>query len=286
VVIHEGAGAGSEHPVDGELILGREHGSADLVLDDPGVSRRHARVLTDAGALVVEDLGSSNGTYVNGQRITGPVEVASGDELQLGGTVLGFEGGTSATAVMPPGAPPTAQHPGPSPRPARWSPPRRRRPAAPVPRRLAPPTSERGNLPALAALFLGPLSILLVFLGGGFFIALPCGIAAIVLGTIGMRNVDRGRAGGHRGWARIGRFTGIVGTLLSLIAVIVFIVVATALHSTESSISGLVDRIKDEINNVHVPNAPDVNSPAPSGGTSNSGSSGGSSGGTAAPTGQ
>ena len=257
VVIREGAGAGSEHPVDGELILGREQGSADLVLDDPGVSRRHARVLTDAGALVVEDLGSSNGTYVNGQRISGPVEVASGDELQLGDTVLGLEGGTAATAIMAPGAPPTAQHPGPSPRQ-----PRRKRPAAPVPRRHAPPTSDRGNLPALAALFLGPLSILLVFLGGGFFIALPCGIAAIVLGTIGIRNADRGRASGHRGWARIGRFTGFIGTFLSVLAIIVFIVVATALHSTESSISGLVDRIKDEINNVHVPNAPDVNAPS------------------------
>ena len=287
MVIREGAGAGSEHPVDGELILGREHGSADLVLDDPGVSRRHARVLADAGALVVEDLGSSNGTYVNGERISGPVEVASGDELQLGGTVLGFEGGTSATAVMPSGAPPTARHPGPSSRPSRRSPPRRKRPAGPVPRRLAPPASERGNLPALAAVFLGPLSILLVFLGGGFFIALPCGIAAIILGTIGMRNVDRGRAGGHRGWARIGRFTGMVGTLLSVIAVIVFIVVATALHSTESSLSGLVNRIKDEIDSVHVPNPRDVNTPNTPGssgsGSSSDSSSGNSSGGTAAP---
>jgi FHA domain len=67
LVIHEGAGAGSEHPVDGELILGREHASADLVIDDPGVSCRHARVLADPGGLIIEDLGSSNGTYVNGQ---------------------------------------------------------------------------------------------------------------------------------------------------------------------------------------------------------------------------
>src|SRR3954451_16851354 len=69
LVIHEGAGAGSEHPVDGELILGREHGSADIVIDDPGVSRRHARVLANGGGVIVEDLGSSNGTYVNAERI-------------------------------------------------------------------------------------------------------------------------------------------------------------------------------------------------------------------------
>jgi hypothetical protein len=247
LVIHEGAGAGSEHPVDGELILGREHGSADLVIDDPGVSRRHARVLANGSGVIVEDLGSSNGTYVNGERISGPVELGAGDELQVGATVLGVEGGTAATALMPPGAPPTAEHPGPA------APPSPRRPSpgrGPAPRRLAPPPHDRGNLPALSAVFLGPLSILLVFLSaGGFFIALPCGIAAVILGTIGIRNADR-KDSGHRGLARIGRFTGIVGTVLSLIAVIVFIVVAAALHSTEHSVSGLVNRIKDEINNV------------------------------------
>jgi hypothetical protein len=289
VVIREGAGAGSEHPVAGELVLGREHGSADLVIDDPGVSRRHARVITDRGGVIVEDLGSSNGTYVNGERITGAVEVASGDELQVGATVLGVEGGTAATALMPPGAPPTEQHPGQPGRQRRWSPPQRRPSGRPAPRRLAPPPSDRGNLPALAALFLGPLSILLVFLStGGFFIALPCGIAAIALGTVGIRNADRGKASGHRGWARIGRFTGIVGTLLALLAVIVFVVVAAALHSTESSIGGLYNRIKDEINKVHVPkvnapnppSAPDAN---PSGSSGGSSSGTGSSGGTAAP---
>jgi hypothetical protein len=265
LVIHEGAGAGSELPVDGELILGREHGSADLVIDDPGVSRRHARVLSNGGGVIVEDLGSSNGTYVNGERITGPVELGAGDEVQVGATVLGIEGGTAATALMPPGAPDTAQHPGPAPRPAPRQPSPSRRPA---PRRLAPPPHEQGNLPALAALFLGPLSILLIFLSaGGFFIALPCGIAAIVLGTIGIRNADR-KDSGHRSLARIGRFTGIVGTILSVIAVIVFIVVAAALHSTEHSVSGLVDRIKDEINDVKVP---DVQAPNSSGGNDTGG---------------
>jgi FHA domain-containing protein len=288
VVIRQGAGAGSEHPVDGELIIGRERGTADVLLDDPGVSRRHARVLPDRGGVVVEDLGSSNGTYVNGERISGPVEIATGDEVQLGATVLGVEGGTAATALMPPGAPPTEQHPAPEARPRRWSPPQRPAARRPAPRRLAPPSSDHGNLPALAALFLVPLSILLVFLSaGGFFIALPCAIAAIILGTVGIRNADR-KGSGHRGWARIGRFTGIVGTILAVLAVIVFIVVSAALHSTETSISGLVNRIEDEINTVDVPNvnspdvnAPDVNAPSPSGG--GSGSSGSDSGGTAAP---
>jgi FHA domain len=257
LVIHEGAGAGSEHPLDGELILGREHPSADLVIPDPGVSRRHARVLPDNGTVIVEDLGSSNGTYVNGHRISGPVELATGDELQIGATILGIEGaGTAATALMPPRAPATEHHPGPppsQPEPSR----------GPVPRRLAPQPHEPSNIPALAALFLGPLSILLVFLSaGGFFIALPCGIAAIILGTIGIHNADR-RELRHRALARIGRITGWIGTLLSILAVIVFIVVATALHTTESSVNGLLDRINEEIDNVDVPdvNPPDVNAP-------------------------
>jgi hypothetical protein len=282
LVIHEGAGAGSEHPVDGELILGREQSSADLVIPDPGVSRRHARMIPQNGSVILEDLGSSNGTYVNGERITGPVELATGDEVQLGDTVLGIQGaGTAATAVMPPGAPATEHHPGPQ-RPGLAQPPPSSRPA---PRRLAPPPHEASNIPALAALFLGPLSILLVFLStGGFFIALPCGIAAIVLGTIAIRNADR-RQQSHRGLAVLGRITGWVGTLLSILAVIVFIVVATALDATESSVSGLIDAVRDEIEGIEVPdvntpdvNAPDVNAPDQSGNEP-----GGESGGTPAP---
>ena len=247
--------------MDDELILGRERGSADLVIEDPGVSRRHARVFPDNGSLVVEDLGSSNGTYVNGERISGPVTLGAGDEVQLGDTVIGVAGGTAATAVMPAGAPSTEPRAGPSAhRPAPHQPPPAGRPA---PRRLAPPPHEPGNLPALAALFLGPLSVLLVFLSaGGFFLALPSGIAAIVLGTIGIRNADR-RQRGHRVPARIGRFTGILGTFLATIALIVFIVVAAALDTTESSVSGLIDRIRDEIEGVEIPDvdAPDVNAP-------------------------
>ncbi len=224
LVIHEGAAAGSEHPLDRELILGRERGTADLVLDDPGVSRRHARVLPDHGSVVVEDLGSSNGTYVNGQRISGPVELGVGDELQVGATVVGIRQSTS-----------TAPMPAPSAR-------------GPVPRRLAPHPQAESNIPALAAVFLGPLSILLIFLSaGGFFVALPCGIAAIVLGSIGIRNAER-RQSGHRGLARVGRLTGWIGTFLSILAVIVFVVVAAALHSAETSVSGLVNQVKDQIN--------------------------------------
>jgi hypothetical protein len=165
---------------------------------------------------------------------------------------------------MPPGAPATEQHPGP--RPSRAAPPPA--PAQPppagraAPRRLAPRPTEGGNIPALSAVFLGPLSILLLLLSaGGFFLALPCGIAAIVLGTIGIRNAERGR--GHRGLARLGRITGWVGTILSLLALIAFVAVAVALDSTEDSVSGIIDRVRDEIEGIDVPDvsSPDLDSP-------------------------
>jgi pSer/pThr/pTyr-binding forkhead associated (FHA) protein len=269
LVIQKGARAGDEHPVDGELILGREQGSADLVIDDPGVSRRHARVLPDDDGVIVEDLGSSNGTFVNGKRISGPVELAADDQVQLGATVLSIEGADAATAMIPPGADPTAEHPGPPAAPAPAQPPPARRP---TPKRLAPHPSERGNIPALVAVFLGPLSILLLLFSSGaaFFVSLPCAIGAIVLGTIGMRNVDRGTADSHRGLAHLGRVTGVIGAILSVLALVVFLVVATALDATEDSLSGLVDQVRDEIEGVETPdiNAPDVNPPDSSGGES------------------
>jgi pSer/pThr/pTyr-binding forkhead associated (FHA) protein len=263
LVIHEGAGAGSEHLVDGELTLGREEGSADLVIDDLGVSRQHARFLADGGAIRVEDLGSANGTYVNGERISRAVPLAAGDEVQVGATVLGVEGGHAATALIPPGADTIAEHPGPPRRPP--APAQPRPVARPAPRRLGPHPQEQPNIPALSAVFLGPLSIvLLVFSSGAaFFVSLPCAIAAVVLGTIGIRNVDRGKADGFRGLARIGRITGITGTILSVLALIAFVVVATALDTTERSLSGLIDRVQEEIEGVEVPDvdAPDVDSP-------------------------
>jgi hypothetical protein len=65
------------------IIVGREEG-ADVLIDNPSVSRRHAEIrLTDDG-WVVEDLGSSNGTYIGGQRIEAPYSIGLGDEIGFG----------------------------------------------------------------------------------------------------------------------------------------------------------------------------------------------------------
>jgi pSer/pThr/pTyr-binding forkhead associated (FHA) protein len=81
--IVEGAGAGRMVAVAATVTIGRGR-DADLVLADELVSRLHAQVTLDGPGAVVEDLGSRNGTYVNGERIHGPVRLEPGDQLQLG----------------------------------------------------------------------------------------------------------------------------------------------------------------------------------------------------------
>jgi len=255
LVIREGEGAGFEHPLEGEVVLGRERGSADLVLDDPGVSRRHAAIRSEGGRITVTDLGSSNGTYANGERITGAVELADGDEVQVGGTVISVHGADAATATdlmaPAPGADATVEHPGPAHRglaPSRLAP----KPARRQPSGLGGRLDDESNIPALAAAFLGPLSIfLLVFSSGAaFFVSLPCAIAAIVLGNLGTRRVDRGEADSHRALAVLGRITGIVGAVLSVIAIAAWLAVAVILDAAEENLSDVIERVSEELEGV------------------------------------
>ena len=91
LAIVEGRDAGQEFPVTGTMLIGRDP-SADVVIADSEVSTRHASfVLVDGGA-AVEDLGSTNGTFVNGQRVTGSQQLRAGDRIQLGATVLEVRG--------------------------------------------------------------------------------------------------------------------------------------------------------------------------------------------------
>ena len=70
------------------LTLGRVH-SCDVVVDDGKVSRRHARLVVEGGVVEVEDLGSSNGTFLNGKRVARRL-VRDGDVIQIGGTRIVF----------------------------------------------------------------------------------------------------------------------------------------------------------------------------------------------------
>jgi DNA-binding winged helix-turn-helix (wHTH) protein len=72
---------------DGEHFAGRDD-ACELVIDAGTVSRRHARITVVSGTAMVEDLESTNGTHVNGTRISGPTQLNPGDELSLGSEVL------------------------------------------------------------------------------------------------------------------------------------------------------------------------------------------------------
>jgi predicted component of type VI protein secretion system len=75
-----------------ELTIGRDI-SNRIVINDPEVSRKHARLTLQGGAYVIEDLGSTNGTLINGQRLMGPHVLRPGETVMLGEKIsLSFEG--------------------------------------------------------------------------------------------------------------------------------------------------------------------------------------------------
>jgi hypothetical protein len=71
-----------------ELTIGRASGCHISLPDDTFASTVHARVFQRDGAVYVEDLGSTNGTYLNGLLLAAPAVLRPGDQLQVGGTVL------------------------------------------------------------------------------------------------------------------------------------------------------------------------------------------------------
>ena len=70
--------------------IGRSRQS-DIVIDDANVSRQHAEVRPRGGAWVLTDLGSTNGSRLNGRRITNPEVIQPGDEIEIGTSVITFE---------------------------------------------------------------------------------------------------------------------------------------------------------------------------------------------------
>ena len=106
--IVEGPGAGRQIALSGPVVLGRDD-SADVVLEDGQISRRHARVTPAGAGIVVEDLESTNGTFVNHDEVHAPVALAPGDELLVGVTVMQLRSPeqvrvqASAVRAVPPG---------------------------------------------------------------------------------------------------------------------------------------------------------------------------------------
>lgn len=89
VVVIEGTSLkGKTFPLTGELTIGRSDQCKVRVEGDTYVSSVHARIFQRDGSYMVEDLGSTNGTYLNRRRITAPAELQRGDRVKVGKTVL------------------------------------------------------------------------------------------------------------------------------------------------------------------------------------------------------
>jgi pSer/pThr/pTyr-binding forkhead associated (FHA) protein len=87
LVISEGANAGVSVPLEGAPILLGRGADATIRLDDDYVSTRHARFVPHGDDWYIEDLGSTNGTYIGSQRITTPMVVSIGVQVRVGKTI-------------------------------------------------------------------------------------------------------------------------------------------------------------------------------------------------------
>jgi len=161
-----------------EIVIGRDV-SADVVINSAEVSRRHARLRLDpAGQYIIEDLGSTNGTFINGQRISVPQILRLGDTIMLGeAAALTYEAAQSdpnATmispanqmgAVQPPPVPASQEPPRMVPSPQAYSGQVPPGPAAPPPPvyQQPPPTPQKSG------------SVTWLWAGAGCLVVMLCG---------------------------------------------------------------------------------------------------------------
>jgi hypothetical protein len=106
IFVEQAPTEGREHRPGTGATIGRE--GCDIVLSDSEVSRRHAMVRREGDVFVIEDLGSTNGTFVNGERITAPRRLTEGDEVRFGDTVWSLRGPAGATRIAPTAQPTAA----------------------------------------------------------------------------------------------------------------------------------------------------------------------------------
>lgn len=87
--VASGNAAGTVIEVEDELVIGRQAAGAGSLGNDIEISRQHARIASDAeGRYQIEDLGSTNGTFVNGRAVESPVTLETGDRIEMGASAL------------------------------------------------------------------------------------------------------------------------------------------------------------------------------------------------------
>ena len=87
VMVRSDTQVGATISVTDAVVLGRSP-EADVLLDDPYASMFHLRLTMDGDTMSLADLGTTNGTYVNGRRVTNPVALNAGDSVQVGKTIM------------------------------------------------------------------------------------------------------------------------------------------------------------------------------------------------------
>src|SRR5262245_5884195 len=130
-----------------EITIGRVQGN-DVILPKGNVSKRHSRIVLKDGKFIIVDLKSTNGTYVNGRKITSPLVLKGADKIYIGDFILTLEdeageglvgGGGEVEEPMPPSAPPVVA--------TAAMPPFEPPPAAPLPPGMVPASSLVANPP-------------------------------------------------------------------------------------------------------------------------------------------
>ncbi len=153
LIMRSGPTPGAAFTLEGDqMSIGRDS-TNDIVINDAEISRRHARLTFQGGKFVLEDLGSTNGTFVNGQRLAGPRVLKAGEVVSFGEQiVLVFEASTfdpAATVASPRAAAiPSVSRPvtPPPPPPSEYS---GSVPASPAPSHPAPTAKKMNITPIL-----------------------------------------------------------------------------------------------------------------------------------------
>jgi FHA domain len=196
--VTDGPARGEQQDLNDELVIGRSADGFGTLKGDPEISRRHAQISrTDEGRLYISDLGSTNGTFVNGNKIEGSAWLSPGDVVKVGQSTMKIGGGAAdsgATRIAPSptsaptragqSAPPTGEAPpssgppapapipvpAPSPPPAPSATPAAAAtggpgPGAPPPGQRPAPTGGGGGGNRMVLIIVGAIVALLVIVG-------------------------------------------------------------------------------------------------------------------------
>ncbi|MGB7342119.1 MAG: FHA domain-containing protein [Phototrophicaceae bacterium] len=148
LIVRRGPRPNEVYDLAGDVLnLGRDI-TNDIVINDREVSRHHLRFTKGADSFTMEDLGSTNGTFVNGKRVTGSIALKNGDMVGLGETVtLQYETGRPSADAPPPAQSAPVQTPSPAAPDAQYRPPAQ---ASPPPQQAVPSQADPYRAPQAA----------------------------------------------------------------------------------------------------------------------------------------